>query len=291
MPLLLGKPPASLLHEQQTLRVLQLRNRGVHPRLDIVLLCNELEESPYVLAKKKACQAIGLECVIHHLPLDTEMEDLLSLIESLNHDPDVHAIICQLPLPPHINTAEIVCSIDKSKDVDGFHPENIGLLALGCVQRAFVPCTPAAILHLLQFYKIPLMGKDVTILGRSRIVGLPLQLLLSTKEVGATVTLCHTQTHDIKSHCLKADILVSAVGQPGFVKKDWLNPQMVIVDVGITRVPNANSKTGFALVGDLDPQAREIVETITPVPGGVGPLTVAMVLQNCLKAWEAAFFD
>lgn len=283
---LFGKPLASKLSREQAQRVHQLQLQRLSPALDIILLNNVLEESPYVLAKKKACQAINMDCRIHHLPLKTSQDELLSLIRNLNADPQVRAIICQLPLPRHIDPEAIVCSIDKNKDVDGFHPQNLGSLALGHTQ-AFVPCTPAAVLYLLQNYEIPLEGQNVTILGRSRIVGLPLHLLLSQKKIGATVTLCHSQTRDIVKHCQQADIVISAMGQPHLVQKDWLKTDAVAVDVGITRMTDTTKKSGFTLLGDMVPDIGEHVRAVTPVPGGVGPLTVAMVLQNCLKAWES----
>lgn len=285
MFLLSGKEPAQQLSKKQILRIGALQNAGFSPRLDIILLSNSLEESPYVLAKRKACTAVGLECIIHHLPPDTPQEELISLIRGLNHDPKCSALICQLPLPAHIDTETVVRIIDKNKDIDGFHPENLGGLALGH-DDIFVPCTPAAVLYLLRYYNIPLSGKHVVILGRSRIVGLPLHLLLSQKSVGATVTLCHSQTPDIADFCKKADIVISAMGRPHLVKADWLPPDSIVVDVGITRIPDSQAPKGYILAGDVDPEAGEKVAALTPVPGGVGPLTVAMVLENCIKALE-----
>ena len=285
MSLLLGKPAAQQLRETQFQRANNLRAKDLVPRLDIILLCRSLDESPYVLAKKRACEDIGIECVIHQFPLHTSQSDLLHYIHALNHDSACGALICQLPLGAHIDTEEVVRAIDKTKDIDGFHPENLGGLALGH-SDVFVPCTPAGILYLLRYYNIPLLGKHIVILGRSRIVGLPLHLLLSQKTVGATVTLCHSQTPRLADFCRRADILIAATGKAHLVKADWISSEAILVDVGITQVPDPNAGRGYSLQGDIDPEAGEKARAVTPVPGGVGPLTVAMVIENCLKAWE-----
>ncbi len=274
-----------MLHQEQIKRIKHLHAQGLCVRLDIILLSESLEKSPYVLAKKKACSEIGIDCIIHHFAPNISQFELLDHINSLNNDEACAALICQLPLPGHIDTETVVCTIDKSKDIDGFHPENLGRLALGH-SDAFVPCTPAGILYLLHYYNIPLEGKHIVILGRSRIVGLPLHLLLSQKSVGATVTLCHSQTPDLAYFCRQADIIVAATGQMHMVKKEWISADAILIDVGISTVEDARAKRGYTLHGDIDPKAAEKARAFTPVPGGVGLLTVAMVIENCLKAWE-----
>ncbi|MGL4525327.1 MAG: bifunctional 5,10-methylenetetrahydrofolate dehydrogenase/5,10-methenyltetrahydrofolate cyclohydrolase [Spirochaetia bacterium] len=285
MQVLSGKIALKKLYQTQQERIAKKMSQGIALRLDIILIATSLEQSPYVLAKKRACENLGIHCHIHRLDPDITQATLCGLIDALNADPQVRAIICQLPLPAHIDIEKIVSTIDKHKDIDGFHPQNLGKLALGHPE-AFIPCTPAGILYLFEFYNIPLLKKHVVILGRSRIVGLPLHLLLSQKKIGSTVTLCHSQTPNLPHYCKQADILIAAMGQPGFVQKDWIAPHCVVIDVGITRIQDPDDPGKTRLVGDVCPDAMDHVAAMTPVPGGVGPLTVAMVIENCLKAWE-----
>jgi methylenetetrahydrofolate dehydrogenase (NADP+)/methenyltetrahydrofolate cyclohydrolase len=220
------------------------------------------------------------------LPRDTAQEALCSLIGELNADPQVHGILVQLPLPPHINEDSVISAIDPAKDVDGFHPVSVGNLVLG--RPGFLPCTPHGVVTLLREYGIPLSGARAVVLGRSNIVGKPLANLLARRDLNATVTLCHTGTRDLAAISREADILIAAAGKPGIVKADMVKEGAVVIDVGVNRVPDPSAKRGYRLQGDVDFEAvAEKAGFITPVPGGVGPMTIAMLLQNVILAAEA----
>jgi methylenetetrahydrofolate dehydrogenase (NADP+) / methenyltetrahydrofolate cyclohydrolase len=231
---------------------------------------------------------VGILSFFHHLPETTSEEELLKLISDLNHDKNVDGILVQLPLPSHMNSEKIIEAIDPKKDVDGFHPINIGKLLLG-LKGGFVPCTPLGIKILLERYQIPVVGKDVVIVGRSAIVGKPLAALLmqNAPHCNATVTVVHSQTRDLKAHCARADILVAAIGSPRFITADMVKERAVVVDVGISR---EESDGGYRLVGDVDfNQVEKKCFAITPVPKGVGPMTVAMLLHNTLLSHQRRF--
>jgi methylenetetrahydrofolate dehydrogenase (NADP+)/methenyltetrahydrofolate cyclohydrolase len=252
---------------------------GVVPHLAAVLVGEDPASAVYVRNKQLACQKAGMKSSLHRLPAGTSQRELLDLVARLNADPDVHGILVQLPLPKGIDATSVLDAIDPSKDVDGFHPENVGLLQQG--RPRFQPCTPAGVMRLLQVSGIDTRGRHAVVIGRSDIVGKPMATLLAQKGTDATVTLCHSRTADIAHHTRQADIVVAAVGIPRFVQGDWLRRGAVVIDVGINRVDDK-------LVGDVDfAQAVTVASAITPVPGGVGPMTIAMLLGNTLLAATA----
>lgn len=258
-----------------------IQNNGAVPCLAAVLVGEDPASEVYVRNKRRACEAVGIESQLHRLPADISSEELLKLVAKLNKDSAVHGILVQLPLPPQIDTSRVLAAVSPAKDVDAFHPENVGRLVQG--RPRFLPCTPQAVQQLLVRSGIATEGRHVVILGRSNIVGRPLSIMLSQRGPGgdATVTLCHSRTHDLPAVTRLADILVAAIGQPKFVTADMVKPGAVVVDVGINR-------TTEGVVGDVDfAQVCTIAGAITPVPGGIGPLTIAMLLRNTLAAAEA----
>ena len=269
-----GKAFAARLRQSIAGQVDAMRARGITPGLAVVLVGEDPASQVYVRAKGKQTREVGMTSFEHRLPADTSERDLLALIGRLNDDPAVNGILVQLPLPEHMDEAAIVNAVDPAKDVDGFHILNVGLLATG--QKAMVPCTPLGCLMMLRDHLGDLSGKRAVVVGRSNIVGKPMaQLLLRDS---ATVTIAHSRTQDLPSLCREADILVAAVGRPGFVKGDWIKPGATVIDVGINRTPDG-------LVGDVDFEAaRAVAGAITPVPGGVGPMTIACLLANTLTA-------
>ncbi|WP_448588031.1 bifunctional methylenetetrahydrofolate dehydrogenase/methenyltetrahydrofolate cyclohydrolase FolD [Thermocrinis sp.] len=247
------------------------------PCLAVVLVGEDPPSLVYVKNKRKACESVGIKSLFYHLPHNTNLSELLDLIAELNAREDVDGILVQLPLPNHIPMEEVILAISPKKDVDGFHPENMGRL-LGRIEGGFIPCTPLGIDLLLKHYNIELKGKDVAIVGAGFIVGRPLSALLLWRD--ATVSVCHIHTKDIKKYTLEADILISATGVPHLIKGDMVKEGAVVVDVGI-------SKVGEKILGDVDFEAvKEKAYAITPVPGGVGPMTVSALLLNTLKAYE-----
>ncbi|MBI1783981.1 bifunctional 5,10-methylenetetrahydrofolate dehydrogenase/5,10-methenyltetrahydrofolate cyclohydrolase, partial [Candidatus Sumerlaeota bacterium] len=241
----------------------------------------------YVRGKRKAAEEAGFHSELHELRADVSREELLGLIDRLNADGKIDGILCQLPLPKHLDETEVTLRILPEKDVDGFHPVNMGRLAIGL--PGFVPCTPLGCRELLLRYEIPTAGRRAVVIGRSNIVGTPMSLLLARKGTGgdATVTICHSRTANLKEECLRADIIVAAIGKPRLVTADMVKPGAAVIDVGINRIEDAKSKTGHRLVGDVDYESvREVAGALTPVPGGVGPMTIAMLLRNTLEAWK-----
>lgn len=281
-----GKKLSSQLQQELKNEITAFKSRtGVTPKLTVILVGDNPASKVYVNSKHKACHEVGMNSEIISLPENITEETLLAHIASLNQDMTVHGILVQLPLPHHINENKVTLSIDPEKDVDGFHPVNLGKLVLD--QDGYVPCTPAGIIELLKAYHIDTRGKHVVVLGRSHIVGKPMSLLLSRKGPGAdaTVTLCHSRTQNLKQHTLNADIIVAAIGIPEFLKSDMVKEGVVVVDVGINRVEDATLPRGYYLTGDVafnDVSGK--ASYITPVPGGVGPLTIALLLKNTLKA-------
>ncbi len=269
-----GKAFAAGLRQRIAAEVAAMRNRGITPGLAVVLVGEDPASQVYVRSKGKQTVEVGMNSYEHKLPADTAEADLLALIKRLNGDPDVNGILVQLPLPGHMDEAAVINAIDPAKDVDGFHILNVGLLATG--QKSMVPCTPLGCLMMLRDHLGSLSGKRAVVVGRSNIVGKPMaQLLLRDS---ATVTIAHSRTQDLPALCREADILVAAVGRPHFVKGDWIKPGATVIDVGINR-------TEDGLVGDVDfAAAREVAGAITPVPGGVGPMTIACLLANTLTA-------
>ncbi len=272
--------------EELKLKVAQLVTEGKKvPHLAAVLVGNNGASETYVAAKVKACQEIGFKSTLVRLEADISENRLLSVIEDLNLDPEIDGILVQLPLPRHISDEKVINTILPSKDVDGFHPVNVGKMVQGL--DTFIPATPYGIMLMLEHYKINTKGMHAVVIGRSNIVGRPMSILLSqSADPGnCTVTITHSHTKNLREICLQADIIVAALGIPEFVKADMVKEGAIIIDVGITRVPDANKKSGFALKGDVDFSAvAPKCSFITPVPGGVGPMTIAALMKNTFKA-------
>ena len=280
-----GKETAQKISSLAAKRTALLGEKGLVPCLAVILLGNNPASVSYVTGKKKALAEAGMECRVIHLSGDTGENELLSLIKELNSDSGVHGILVQHPFPPQINEDKVFSAVDPVKDVDGFNPVSAGNLVLG--KPGFVPCTPLGILYLLREKKIPVSGSHTVILGRSNIVGKPLANLLVRKEINATVTICHTGTPDLSVYTKQADILIAAAGRPGLVTKDMVKEGAAVIDVGVNRIPDSSKKKGFRLCGDTDYDGIfEKAGWITPVPGGVGPMTIAMLMQNVADAAE-----
>lgn len=263
--------------------VTSLKAKGVHPCLAVILVGEDPASVSYVTGKEKALAEVGMIDKSYRLSESTSEAELLELITRLNGDPQVHGILVQLPLPKHINESRVIMAIDPKKDVDGFHPVNVGNMLIE--QPGFLPCTPHGVLVLLQEMQIATQGAHAVVVGRSNIVGKPLSVLLARKKINATVTICHTGTKDLPSITRQADILIAAVGRPSVITKDMIKPGAVVIDVGVNRVEDATKKSGFKLVGDVDFEpACEVASFITPVPRGVGPMTIAMLMHNTLES-------
>jgi methylenetetrahydrofolate dehydrogenase (NADP+)/methenyltetrahydrofolate cyclohydrolase len=265
-----------------------LRARGCTPGLSVVLVGDDPASSVYVHSKEKACIEAGMHGVTIRRPATTTQAELLALVDELNADPTVHGILVQMPLPKQIDPDAIVRRIRPDKDVDGFHPVNVGKLLIG-ERDGFAPCTPAGVQELLIRSGVDTKGKDCVIIGRSNIVGKPMASLLMQNGPGgnATVTICHSHTRDLVAHTRRADIVIAALGRPREITGDMLKPGAVVIDVGISRVPDASHQKGYRIVGDVDfESARRVASLITPVPGGVGPMTIAMLLRNTVRAAE-----
>ncbi|MEI6949592.1 bifunctional 5,10-methylenetetrahydrofolate dehydrogenase/5,10-methenyltetrahydrofolate cyclohydrolase [Paraflavisolibacter sp. H34] len=286
MQILNGKEASQAIKDSLKLNVAQLTSEGkTIPHLAAILVGNNGASETYVAAKVKACEESGFKSTLIRAEETISSNKLLEIIRDLNADPDVHGILVQLPLPKHISEKEVINAIDPSKDVDGFHPLNVGRMVLG--QPAFIPATPYGIMLLLEHYKVETKGKHAVVIGRSHIVGRPMSILLS--DAGAygncTVTLCHSHTTNLKEICRTADIVVAAIGRPEYVTADMIKEGAVVIDVGITRVADPSKKSGFKLKGDVDyDNVAPKCSFITPVPGGVGPMTIAALLKNTYRA-------
>jgi len=257
------------------------------PGLATVLVGEDAASQTYVRSKRKASAEAGIASVAHELPASATQREVEALVAQLNADPRVHGILVQLPLPGGLDEEKVLAAISLEKDVDGFHPINIGRLAMKGRQPLFVPCTPAGCMVLLEAAGATFKGAHAVVLGRSNIVGLPAALLLLHRD--ATLTVCHSRSHDLPAICRTADILIAAVGRPEMVRGDWVKPGAFVIDVGINRVPDATRKSGSRLVGDVAfDEVKEVAGALTPVPGGVGPMTIAMLLRNTLRAAELA---
>jgi methylenetetrahydrofolate dehydrogenase (NADP+)/methenyltetrahydrofolate cyclohydrolase len=266
-------------------KVAELKKKGVTPCLAVILVGENPASVSYVTGKRKALAEAGMLDRSEVLPETTTEKELLALIEKLNNDKTVHGILVQLPLPKHINEDNVIMAISPEKDVDGFHPVNVGKLVIG--KKAFLPCTPHGIIVLLERMGIETSGKHAVVIGRSNIVGKPVSLLLARKETNCTVTICHTGTKNMAEITRQADILVAAAGRPGTVTADMVKDGAVVIDVGVNRIPDSTKKSGFRLVGDCNfDEVSEKASYITPVPGGVGPMTIAMLIYNTLEAAE-----
>lgn len=288
MTILDGKKVSNQIKEEIAIEVAQMQERGEKvPHLAAVLVGNDGASLTYVGSKVRSCKKIGFESTLIHLPEDTSEETLLKQVEELNANTDIDGYIVQLPLPKHIDEQKVLMAVHPDKDVDGFHPTNFGKMALD--MESFIPATPFGIMELLRRYYVPTEGKHTVVIGRSHIVGRPISILMSQKgkAANATVTLTHSRTKDIKSLTLQADIIVSALGVPNFLKADMVKEGAVIIDVGITRVPDESRERGYYITGDVDfDTVKDKASYITPVPGGVGPMTIAMLLKNTLLARE-----
>lgn len=288
MVLLDGKKTSQELKEEIAAAVAVLRQQGKKvPHLAAVIVGNDGASLTYVSSKVKACEQVGFQSTLVKLPEDTSEDALLEKVKELNANADIDGYIVQLPLPKHIDEEKVLLAVDPKKDVDGFHPANFGRMALEL--ESFIPATPYGIMQLLERYDIDTQGKHAIVIGRSHIVGRPISILLSQKGkyANATVTLAHSRTSDLKNLVLQADIVVSALGIPNFVTADMIKPGAVVVDVGITRVSDTEAPKGYRIVGDVDfDQVAPKTSFITPVPGGVGPMTIAMLLKNTLLARE-----
>jgi 5,10-methylene-tetrahydrofolate dehydrogenase/methenyl tetrahydrofolate cyclohydrolase len=252
---------------------------GQVPGLATVLVGSRADSATYVRMKKRACAEVGITSFGYELPEDATQEEVLALVRELNANPEIDGILVQLPLPDHLDEEEVLAEIDLSKDVDGFHPLNIGRLSMKFRDPLFTPCTPKGCIELLDRMEIPIEGKRAVVLGRSNIVGLPVAMMLLHRN--ATLTICHSRTKDLPGVVREADILIAAVGRAQMVKGDWLKPGVAIIDVGINAIDDPTRKRGYRLVGDVDfEEAKEVAGYITPVPGGVGPMTIAMLLRN-----------
>ncbi|MCB0044959.1 MAG: bifunctional methylenetetrahydrofolate dehydrogenase/methenyltetrahydrofolate cyclohydrolase FolD [Caldilineaceae bacterium] len=277
-----GKAIAATIRQEIAQEVVEMREKaGRVPGLATVLVGERPDSATYVRMKKRACAEVGIDSFSYDLPADISQADLLVLVQELNDNPAVDGILVQLPLPDHIDEETILSAISLEKDVDGFHPLNIGRLSMKGRDPLFVPCTPKGCIELLDRTGVTIDGKNAVVLGRSNIVGLPVAMLLLHRN--ATLTICHSRTQNIPGVIRQADILIAAVGRAEMVKGDWIKPGAVVIDVGVNAVDDASKKKGYRLVGDVDfDEAREVAGAITPVPGGVGPMTIAMLLRNTM---------
>lgn len=276
-----GKAIAANLKAQVAKEVEALKAKGVTPCLAVILVGENPASVSYVTGKEAALKECGMEGRSIHLPVSTKEADLLKLIAELNEDPAVHGILVQLPLPPQIDAYKVNLAIKPQKDVDGFTPVNVGNLLIG--KKCFTPCTPRGVIEILRHEKITTDGARTVIIGRSGIVGKPLALLMASRQVNSTVTLCHTGTHNLPFITRSADIVIVATGHPHTLTSDMIREGAVVIDVGVNRIPDATKKKGFHLVGDCDNMVG-VASFVTPVPGGVGPLTIACLMQNTLEA-------
>ena len=280
-----GKQVASDIRKELKQEVADLKAKGITPGLAVILVGDNPASKSYVTAKEKACAEVGIMSDDNRLPANTTEEELLTLIDKLNKRDDIHGILVQLPLPKHIDENKVIMAIAPEKDVDGFHPVNVGRLVIE--QQAFLPCTPHGIIQLLQRSGVQLDGSHVVIVGRSNIVGKPLLNLLIQKASSgnATVTLCHTHTRNLASYTRQADILIAAAGHPNTITANMVREGAVVIDVGVNRVSAPDSPKGYHLVGDVDfENVKEVASKITPVPGGVGPMTITMLLFNTVES-------
>ena len=280
-----GKQVAAEMREELKKEVAKLKEQGIVPGLGVILVGEDPASKSYVTAKERTCQEIGIYSDDNRLPAETPQKELMTLVQKMNKDQRIHGILVQLPLPKHLNETEVLMAIDPVKDVDGFHPMNVGKMVVG--EEAFLPCTPHGVIQLLIRSGVTIEGAEVVIVGRSNIVGKPLANMLIQKKPNrnATVTVCHTRTKDLARHTGRADILIAAAGQPNTITADMVKEGVVVIDVGVNRVDDPTKKQGFRLVGDVDFEAvKEKASLITPVPGGVGPMTITMLMYNTVEA-------
>lgn len=280
-----GKACALEVESELTNRVAKLEEIGTQPHLAVIIVGDDPASHVYVNSKVKTCARLGIRSTHIALPSDTEETVVREHILSLNAQDDLHGILVQSPLPKHMDEEALTDLIDPAKDVDGFHPQNLGRLVQGRTD-GMLPCTPSGVMRMLRWANIDLKGKRAVVLGRSRIVGMPAALLLAAKGADATVTVVHSRTEDAESICQEADIVVAAVGRPNMVTSSWVKPGAIVVDVGINRVDDTTRERGWRLAGDVNPNVGEKASWLSPVPGGVGPMTIAMLMENTVRAAE-----
>ena len=279
-----GLDTAARVYESFNDRIKVLSTKGVVPGLCVVLVGEDPASQIYVRTKSKKLKSLGLVSETIRLDADVTEQKLLSIIEDLNANSKFHGILVQMPLPEHINSQNVINSINPLKDVDGFHPENVGWLSIG--KPRFIPCTPKGIMRIFSHYNIDLNGKDIVVIGRSNIVGRPVSILVSSNNANGTCTVCHSRTKNINGYSRNADIIISAIGVPNFLTSEMIKEDSIIIDVGINRIDSDNEK-GYKIVGDADyDSVFDKVSKITPVPGGVGPMTIAMLVENTIEAAE-----
>ena len=282
-----GKACALEVESELTNRVAKLEEFGMQPHLAVIIVGDDPASHVYVNSKVKTCARLGIRSTHIALPSDTEETVVREHILSLNAQDDLHGILVQSPLPKHMDEEALTDLIDPAKDVDGFHPQNLGRLVQGRTD-GMLPCTPSGVMRMLRWADIDLKGKRAVVLGRSRIVGMPAALLLAAKGADATVTVVHSRTEDAESICQEADIVVAAVGRPNMVTSSWIKPGAIVVDVGINRVDDTTRERGWRLAGDVNPNVGEKASWLSPVPGGVGPMTIAMLMENTVRAAEVS---
>ena len=284
-----GKQVAAEMRAELKAEVAKLKEQGIVPGLGVILVGEDPASQSYVRAKERACEELGIYSDDNRLPADITQQDLIALVNQMNNDPKINGILVQLPLPKGLNEAEVLLAIAPEKDVDGFHPMNVGKMMVG--EKAFLPCTPHGVIQLLLRSGVTIEGAKVVIVGRSNIVGKPLaNMLIQKNDKGnATVTVCHTRTADLAWHTRQADIVIAAAGRPNTITADMVKDGVVVIDVGVNRVEDATKKKGYRLVGDVDFEAvKEKASLITPVPGGVGPMTITMLLYNTVESAKRA---
>jgi methylenetetrahydrofolate dehydrogenase (NADP+)/methenyltetrahydrofolate cyclohydrolase len=280
-----GRALARDIEDGLSERISSLAERGIIPHLAVIIVGNDPASQIYVRNKQRACQRIGMISTRIDMESDTSQNDLISTIEKMNRDASVHGILVQSPLPSEIDELSVIEAIDPRKDVDGFHPANLGRLVMGD-KDGMIPCTPAGVMEIIKQAGVDLEGSRAVVLGRSRIVGMPLSILLAQKGADSTVTIAHSKTESLDGICREADILIAAVGKPEMVKSSWIKPGATVIDIGINRIKDNSKDSGTRLVGDVESGSEGVAGIITPVPGGVGPMTIAMLMSNTVLAAE-----
>ncbi|MBD42886.1 MAG: bifunctional methylenetetrahydrofolate dehydrogenase/methenyltetrahydrofolate cyclohydrolase FolD [Euryarchaeota archaeon] len=283
-----GKACAAAVEESLKERISKCQVAGITPHIAVIIVGDDPASHVYVGAKIRACDRLGIKSTHIEMPESSKKTELIEVIKELNNDNSVHGILIQSPLPNHMNEELLTDLIDPLKDVDGFHPVNLGRLVQSR-DDCLIPCTPNGVMRLLDWAGVDTKGKQALVIGRSRNVGMPQAILLASRGADATVTIAHSRTADIAKQCLDADLIVAAVGRPNMVKQSWIKPGAIVVDVGINRVDDADADRGYILVGDVEKSASKVASWITPVPGGVGPMTVAMLMENTVRSAEFRF--